>query len=293
MSCGETAPPLQALAQADAVFAGRVEKVRAVRVPLMRDVFAMGFEVTLAVERKWKGVKSKTLTVVTGSGGGDCGYEFKLHRRYLVYAYAQEGALGASICTRTKLASAAEEEMLELDGRLPVPKQPARPPTLEVLGRIDDKQVFQGLIFTISNRLHDRLGYLHGIGPMYLLQVKGGGKWEDYPPVLMPNEDPRNEAVRKRALEAWREKYNELAGGNSIHYLDRLKSEHLWVRPPEEALPWRVGLQYETERELGAGKALPQSSEWIWSEAISPDQTLPTAHYGARGFERRKDRKRP
>ena len=53
----------------------------------------------------------KEIEIVTGLGGGDCGYEFQTGADYFVYAYKNsEGRLETGICTRTRpLAQATED----------------------------------------------------------------------------------------------------------------------------------------------------------------------------------------
>ena len=114
-SCVGAVTPADALQRADAVFSGRVVSVREVVLsdgePLRRWTQRA---VTLKVDRAWKGLESDLVTVVTGMGGGDCGYTFARGRRYLVYANGlgeeRQGALSTGICDRTRpLAQAAED----------------------------------------------------------------------------------------------------------------------------------------------------------------------------------------
>jgi len=54
----------------------------------------------IVVERVWKGVTPDTLYVFSGSGGGDCGFQFTQGVRYLLFLYREpEGRLTTSICT--------------------------------------------------------------------------------------------------------------------------------------------------------------------------------------------------
>ena len=88
----------QALRGSGAVFVARVEHVD-VRVrliprpdsgrPPLRWREAV---VRLRVERRFKGQRSDTLTVLSGLGGGDCGVGFATGRRYLVYIPARDTA---------------------------------------------------------------------------------------------------------------------------------------------------------------------------------------------------------
>ncbi len=65
---------------------GKIEKVRT------------ALTAHFVVEEGLKDIRSQEVEVVTGGGGGDCGYHFKAGERYLVYAYKAEGeALGSSI----------------------------------------------------------------------------------------------------------------------------------------------------------------------------------------------------
>jgi hypothetical protein len=68
--------------------------------------------VTLSLDRAIRGVEGTTVAVRTGHGGGDCGFDFKEGRSYLVYAYRhRDGWLTASICSRTRLLSDAAEDL--------------------------------------------------------------------------------------------------------------------------------------------------------------------------------------
>jgi hypothetical protein len=103
--------PCQEFWRADAVFAGTV--VRSGKI----DVDEGGFKhdmrlVRLTVDQPIRGMQSAEVDVVTGWGGGDCGYAFKLGQRYLVYAYREEGdkRLSTSICTRTRLIKEADDD---------------------------------------------------------------------------------------------------------------------------------------------------------------------------------------
>jgi hypothetical protein len=77
-----------------------------------------GFDVTFKVERMWRGPAVHTIKILTGWGGGDCGYQFERGQRYLVYAYVdRDGVLGTSICTRTRELEHAGEDLAFLDGQ--------------------------------------------------------------------------------------------------------------------------------------------------------------------------------
>jgi 5-hydroxyisourate hydrolase-like protein (transthyretin family) len=77
--------------------------------------------VVFAIERAFRGVQDATVEVTTGMGGGDCGYEFKDRERYVVYAHrSSNGRLVTGICTRTRLASLAADDLTFL-GQLSSP----------------------------------------------------------------------------------------------------------------------------------------------------------------------------
>jgi hypothetical protein len=64
------------------------------------------------VEESFRGLKGATAEVTTGMGGGDCGYDFKVGARYIVYAYAGEGGkLSTGICSATKPLETAGAEL--------------------------------------------------------------------------------------------------------------------------------------------------------------------------------------
>ena len=58
--------------------------------------------VTFIVSRTYKGTTQQQAIVLTGLGGGDCGYDFEYGKEYLVYASATGSSdLVTSICTGT------------------------------------------------------------------------------------------------------------------------------------------------------------------------------------------------
>lgn len=69
-----------------------------------------GYSVTFEVKESFKG-PSEIKNLHTDEGGGLCGYYFEVGKEYLVYAYEFKGMLNTSICTRTRLASDAEDDL--------------------------------------------------------------------------------------------------------------------------------------------------------------------------------------
>jgi len=100
--CMERPPVSVCVGRSDAVFSGMV---LVVRDSLQLDEDGRGgtpFRVAwIHVEKAWKGVRADTIvTVRTGSGGGDCGFDqFAAGHRYVVFAHGT--GLGTSRCDRT------------------------------------------------------------------------------------------------------------------------------------------------------------------------------------------------
>jgi hypothetical protein len=125
-----------ALNDADAVFSGTVASVNIVNQNVPGGINSTppaSREVVLSVLSAWKGVSRSQVTIVTGMGGGDCGYGFTPGATYLVYAYrGSQGSpvlsignfrikipLGAQqfwtgICTRTAPIADAAVDLAQL-----------------------------------------------------------------------------------------------------------------------------------------------------------------------------------
>lgn len=55
------------------------------------------------------------MDLLTGMGGGDCGFDFKVGSRYVIYAWRQaDGALSTGICSRTRLLSEGADDLAYL-----------------------------------------------------------------------------------------------------------------------------------------------------------------------------------
>lgn len=106
-----------AIEGADAILLGRVIDVERVYLPGDADEgFADWREVTLAVERRWKGTADRTVRVRTPWHASLCGFPFEDGREYLVYALVDEdGRLRTDACTRTSEKEFAGEDILMLD----------------------------------------------------------------------------------------------------------------------------------------------------------------------------------
>jgi protocatechuate 3,4-dioxygenase beta subunit len=137
-SCMESLSPCAAYRGTPVVFAGLVKSIEEKKVELMRfgkkETVRVGLTAHFLVEEPLKDISAAEVDVVTGGGGGDCGYDFKAGERYLVYAYKSEsdaldesvartviapsqrtaaprGVLGATICSRTRPLAQAQDDL--------------------------------------------------------------------------------------------------------------------------------------------------------------------------------------
>lgn len=109
----------------DVVFKGKViEKSLFVVDTLFANeyVYKAKYKIELDIVYKGKKIKNKYVTVITGVGNGDCGYEFKKGENYIVYAklenkYYPKGDrvstfLYTDICKRTTNKVNKEEKTI-------------------------------------------------------------------------------------------------------------------------------------------------------------------------------------
>lgn len=131
-ACSCMAPPAPAVAveRADAVFEARVESVRA--LPGGRDgVSVVRYE--LEVLRVWKGEVSSSAELGTRASGSACERNLAVGKVYVIYAGRDDdGELTDNRCSRTRLASTADEDLAVL-GPGDAPR--TRPPTTEPSNR--------------------------------------------------------------------------------------------------------------------------------------------------------------
>jgi hypothetical protein len=111
-SCLPAKSAAQELEISTAVFSGKVTKIK--RHKNAENIFG-SVEVIFNVDKAYKGVKKKTISVFTSSDSASCGFNFKVNQAYLVYAHGNdEGKIQASICSRTKRLKDAREDLKEL-----------------------------------------------------------------------------------------------------------------------------------------------------------------------------------
>jgi hypothetical protein len=74
--------------------------------------------VKFKVEKSWKNISKKEVSITTGTNDGDCGYKFEVGKKYLVYTHDKNSSLYSesntnflitSICTRTALLKSNED----------------------------------------------------------------------------------------------------------------------------------------------------------------------------------------
>lgn len=96
---GDSVTPEELLDMHDAVFIGKVVDER--------KATDWGRVFKFQVSSGWKGVDQAEISIRTGNGNGDCGYDFQVGQEYLVYATRLEANLDGSdlntnICTATR-----------------------------------------------------------------------------------------------------------------------------------------------------------------------------------------------
>ncbi len=115
-SCIGSGAPCQTFWNTEAVFSGEVKAITDFPVQFEGGGSAFVYQqklVQFAVGEQFRGVSEDAVEVITGQGGGDCGFHFEVGQSYLVYAYKNQatGKLGTGICTRTQLLSKAAEDI--------------------------------------------------------------------------------------------------------------------------------------------------------------------------------------
>ena len=102
-SCKRSKPPCGGYEKTSAIFTGEVINITVVP--------QRGKTVQFKVIESLNNVRVQNLNVETGLGGGDCGYDFKVGEKYLVYANEYEGKIGTGLCSRTQLLSTAQNDL--------------------------------------------------------------------------------------------------------------------------------------------------------------------------------------
>lgn len=102
-------PPCRAYWQTPVIFEGTVTEFAVVE---NNAKFFENRRATFSVEKSHKGIDgTKETEIYTGDGGSDCGFPFQVGKRYLVYAYQENGYLSTNYCGRTELIEGAKEDL--------------------------------------------------------------------------------------------------------------------------------------------------------------------------------------
>lgn len=137
-TCVDSPSPCTAFQGTPVVFVGLVKSIDEQTVDINRFGKVMKARVSLTahfeIEEALKNINGREVTVITGGGGGDCGYNFKAGERYLVYGYRSEdealnssmsrtvitgpdrpqagaSTVTTSICSRTQHVSTAQDDL--------------------------------------------------------------------------------------------------------------------------------------------------------------------------------------
>ena len=114
--CAGEGKPCEEYWKASVVFAAVVTGSSTTTVTEGDNAFSQRL-VHFRLDRAYKGIEGAEVQVMTGLGGGDCGYGFRLGEKYLVYAFrSTDKKLHTSICTRTRPLSEADEDLEYIRG---------------------------------------------------------------------------------------------------------------------------------------------------------------------------------
>jgi hypothetical protein len=125
-SCRPPGTPAEELNQSDAVFLGRVVEVNAARGSITGS--GDSTTVTFDVSKVWKGQITRTSILVTPGSSASCGFTFEQGKDYVVYGRMNEGSLTTNLCSRTRLAEEASEDIAALGAGQPISQVPGQLP---------------------------------------------------------------------------------------------------------------------------------------------------------------------
>ena len=132
-SCVEPGPPAEALASSKVVFAGKVVSIRGFETR-EGGIYSSGDlgTIELQVSTVWKGPVQETMFVTTVRSEASCGFTFKEGQEYIIYSRSDDAPPEVSLCSRTRLAANAQEDLAALgEGKLPEPGASASEPDAE------------------------------------------------------------------------------------------------------------------------------------------------------------------
>ena len=116
-TCAGERAPCEQYWEASAVFIGTVIEGRLITVKEGDFEHQMNV-VRISIDEAFRGVEGAEAEVITGLGGGDCGFSFRRAQQFLVYAYRDKDdqKLYTNICTRTRSISEADPDLLFIRG---------------------------------------------------------------------------------------------------------------------------------------------------------------------------------
>ncbi len=114
-SCRAPVATAKAFKHSVAVFRGKVVKISIPSLDRIGVTHTGAQRVKFEVVKQWKGEPSDITVVVTQLTAEECGFGFEEQKEYLVYVVADPRQVQTGLCTGTKSAADAEQEMQELD----------------------------------------------------------------------------------------------------------------------------------------------------------------------------------
>jgi hypothetical protein len=150
-SCIPPRPPLEAMADSDAVFAGKVVRIEEEGGAMISS--ADPVKVVFEVSQVWKGEEDAAIALATARDSASCGYDFMVGEEYLVYAYSSEAGLSTGLCTRTMQLAMADEDLSALgEGVVPAAADSSGLPSLLWVAAIGAVVLGLGLLAAIMLR---------------------------------------------------------------------------------------------------------------------------------------------
>ncbi|MBS4175459.1 hypothetical protein [Bacillus sp. FJAT-49736] len=110
-SCAMKNQPQEKWKKSIAVFQGKVIKKKTKSTSFFTSSSDDPVYVTFQVQKVWKGVNSRTVTIKTAISGASCGYDFRKNIEYVVYAKEENDKLVVNLCSRTEELSKASEDI--------------------------------------------------------------------------------------------------------------------------------------------------------------------------------------
>jgi hypothetical protein len=131
-SCVPPGSPAEELGRSDAVFLGKVVDVKTPSGPITSS--ADSTSATLEISTVWKGQVAQTITLTTPGSSASCGVTFEQGKEYVVYAQVSDGVLSTTLCSRTRPAGDAAEDVAALGAGQPPQASQQAPAGLPATG---------------------------------------------------------------------------------------------------------------------------------------------------------------